>query len=31
MDLAGKECEVHAAQRLDAAERLRDLVQFENG
>ena len=31
MDLAGEECEVHAAQRLDAAEGLRDLVQFEDG
>src|SRR6266568_2790005 len=31
MDLAGGEREVDAPERLDAAEGLRDLVQFEDG
>ena len=31
VDLAGGEREVDVAQRLDAAERLRDAVQFEEG
>ena len=31
MDLAGGEREVDPAQRLDAAEGLRDPVQFEDG
>src|SRR5437879_10061575 len=31
MDLAGGEHEVNATERLDAAEGLRDLLQFEDG